>query len=956
MGIARIAGVAAMVLACAFGAPAAAQDEALAAAEAIDTSGQPEAAEAAWREVIKLEQARPQPRLEVLVAARTQIADSLYYRGRPDLAQAIYEEAVALIEASGQSESDLMSETLSNLGVMLTGQGRPLDDIAIQRRALAIRTRMHGPDDVSLATNYFNLGNALHEAGQPIEAAENVERGARMRLATMEPTDPDLFLSLTTAAGIIEASGDVETGIELARQALTLVSTYHRGHLFSGFVRGTLGKALVSAGRAAEAVPVLQTALQELDQAMGAQHPLTLTSIANLSVAQARLGHFAEAKELMLRSRPAESETAPDMARALISASNYAAEAGEEAEALRLGEEVYRATVERLAPDSALRARAAELLAVHLERAGEIGRALTLMREAREGLGLSADPEVQRLLQYDIHLGGLEIRNGEVEAGFRRVAEAADRLVPMMFDASESPELGVLNNGYYETFARAAEAAVDAGHPDAAFRFHQLAAYNPVARASRQVALRGLAGGNPVAANQLRAMQDAQRRLRALTIERTAHVGAGRTAEAARTADAIAVIEAQIAGPRESLAQSAPQLVALTAPEPLALATLQGRLGGNEGVYVAMPSRTRTTLLLITRDDVQAATLDRARNGIRPMVAAVRDSIALALVGGDEGFARFDLTAAHALYRMLFPVELRPGSDIDRLYVAATDALAQIPFDLLVTRAPAAGTALADAAWLLRDMAVEVPVTLAAIGQDTGRTGTRAPFAGIGAPALAGPADRPIQLAGLYRDGSVDVKAVRELPPLPAAEQELARMRAALGGGEALLLTGEAATERAVKTADLSRYGVLAFATHGLLANELDGLNEPALVLTPPESANEGDDGLLSAGEIAELDLAADLVILSACNTAAGATQAAPPYTGLAQAFLYAGAKSLLLSHWRVRDDAAARLSVATAEGSASGLNEAEALRRAKLALIADASVPGGAHPAIWAPFILIGR
>jgi CHAT domain-containing protein len=360
--------------------------------------------------------------------------------------------------------------------------------------------------------------------------------------------------------------------------------------------------------------------------------------------------------------------------------------------------------------------------------------------------------------------------------------------------------------------------------------------------------------------------------------------------------------------------------------------------------------------MLVTHDDVRAVAIARARSHVRPMVAEVRQSIEAGLAGGGEALAEFDLGAAHALYTMLFPEPLRPGAGIERLYVATSDALAQLPFDVLVTREPVPGARLADAAWLLRDMAIEVPVTLAAIGSETDAASTRRSFAGIGAPALGGPADAPIQLAGLFRNGSVDVEAVRDLPPLPAAAHELESMRRALGDGEAPLLIGAAATESAVKAMDLSRYGVLAFATHGLLADELDGLTEPALVLTPPDTPREGDDGLLSAGEIAGLDLTAELVVLSACNTAAGATQAAPPYTGLAQAFLSAGAKSLLLSHWRVRDDAAARLSVATVEGNARGWTRAEALRRAKLAMIADPSVPGGAHPAIWAPFILIGR
>jgi CHAT domain-containing protein len=95
-------------------------------------------------------------------------------------------------------------------------------------------------------------------------------------------------------------------------------------------------------------------------------------------------------------------------------------------------------------------------------------------------------------------------------------------------------------------------------------------------------------------------------------------------------------------------------------------------------------------------------------------------------------------------------------------------------------------------------------------------------------------------------------------------------------------------------------------------------------------------------------------VILSACNTSAGDASGGPVFSGLATAFAQAGANALMLSHWRVRDDAAARLSVETVRGAGRGLGRAEALRRAQLGLIGDRSLADSAHPAVWAPFVLI--
>jgi CHAT domain-containing protein len=147
------------------------------------------------------------------------------------------------------------------------------------------------------------------------------------------------------------------------------------------------------------------------------------------------------------------------------------------------------------------------------------------------------------------------------------------------------------------------------------------------------------------------------------------------------------------------------------------------------------------------------------------------------------------------------------------------------------------------------------------------------------------------------------------------------------------------------------------FATHGVLAGELDGTHEPGLILTPPESASADDDGYLSASEIAGLKLDADWVILSACNTAAGTASNAEALSGLARAFIYAQARALLVSHWAVDSYAAVKLVTGAVGAMARDpkIGRAEALRRAMIARI-DTGQPHEAHPASWAPFILVGE
>jgi CHAT domain-containing protein len=162
---------------------------------------------------------------------------------------------------------------------------------------------------------------------------------------------------------------------------------------------------------------------------------------------------------------------------------------------------------------------------------------------------------------------------------------------------------------------------------------------------------------------------------------------------------------------------------------------------------------------------------------------------------------------------------------------------------------------------------------------------------------------------------------------------------------------------------ELASYRVVHFATHGLLAGDVELMTclqgEPALVLTPPREPRDTDDnGLLTASRVAKLKLNADWVVQSACNTASGDKLGAEALSGLARAFFYAGARALLVSHWPVYSDAAVRLtSKAFAEIEADASDtRAGAMRRSMVALMDDVSEEDNAHPSVWAPFVLVGR
>jgi CHAT domain-containing protein len=296
------------------------------------------------------------------------------------------------------------------------------------------------------------------------------------------------------------------------------------------------------------------------------------------------------------------------------------------------------------------------------------------------------------------------------------------------------------------------------------------------------------------------------------------------------------------------------------------------------------------------------------------------------------------------------------------------------------------------AAWLIRSHAITVlpaASSLRALRQYAKTSQATKPFLGVGNPLLEGPDQlyaglreaarqrkrcgtlAPVVVAAapgrggaalvVQRGGIADVVDLRRAPPLPETADELCAVARVLGASESDVLLGARASEREIvrlsETGRLRNYRIVHFATHGALAGEASGSTEPGLLLTPPLTGSETDDGYLSASEIAGLKLDADWVILSACNTAAGEAKGAEALSGLARAFFYAGARALLVSHWYVDSNATvALIKEAFAElKSDPKIGRAEALRRSMLALI-DRGAERQAHPAAWAPFVVVGE
>ena len=173
--------------------------------------------------------------------------------------------------------------------------------------------------------------------------------------------------------------------------------------------------------------------------------------------------------------------------------------------------------------------------------------------------------------------------------------------------------------------------------------------------------------------------------------------------------------------------------------------------------------------------------------------------------------------------------------------------------------------------------------------------------------------------------------SLEKLNRLPDTAEEVRDIAVALGAQPDVdTFTGERASEKQVKTMDLSDRRVIAFSSHALLPWDLDGLDQPAIALSSPTVTGGDEDGLLTMSEIMKLRLNADWVVLSACNTGASEGEGAEAVSGLGRAFFYAGSRAVLVTMWPVETTSAKNLMTGlfSQYSKEKGISRAQAQRK----------------------------
>ena len=931
------------------------------------------------------------------LASVNNLAQLYLARGRLKEAEPLLRRALNAQKIAQGKEHPATLSTLNNLAGLYIKQGRYSEAEPLADRALETNRRTLGAEHPNTLTSMVILGALYLAQGRVSEAGPLLQLALETGERKLGGNHPLILSALENLAQLRLAQARYEEAEPLLRRSLSAKEqALGRNHPDALFSAGNLGAVYFGLGRQAEAEPLLKEVLAGYKRMLGDDHPDTLSALGNLAVLLTSQGRLAEATPFSELAASGQQQVLGDRHPATLQgfnnlASLYAAQnLYAKAEPLHrrvlegrrqvLGDE-HPGTIQSLG----------NLASLYFAQGGWL-RAAEFWRQSTAAIALREKR-------------GTRLAN--------RVSPGEKRGDPQV----ETYQFLCLIKALYRLEREAPVSVTSISNES--FVAAQWAQGSYAAQSLAQMAARG-AAGNAKLVGLVRERQDLVEEWRKhdefrnglLSIPPDQRNGAAETENNAW----MVTTNARVEEIDTELEDKFPDHAALASALPLRIAEVQSLLGEGEALvfFLHTPEVSQTPdesfIWVVTKTGGRWARAGMGPVALSEAVQTLRCGLDAAscasgantasTAAGAGAPAPFSHELAHRLYKALFGQveDLIKGKS---LLIVPTGPLAQLPFQVLQTKPPATFTDSASkkADWLIRHHALTVlPAvsSLKALRRVARPSMASKPLIGFGNPLFDGerastaqgtdfkeraalarakqrcpdsPQRRTASLSGAQavvqpvrmRGGLADTAFLRIQAPLPETADELCAVAQDLGANPAEIRLGARATEREIKrlsaAGELAKYRIVHFATHGALAGAVPGNAEPGLLLTPPEAPSEEDDGYLSAPEIAALKLDADWVILSACNTAAGGVQNAEALSGLARAFIYAQARAMLVSHWAVNSDAAVKLITGAVHRLAAdkAIGRAEALRRSMLALI-DHGSQQEAHPAFWAPFVLVGE
>lgn len=822
-----------------------------------------------------------------------------------------FESAVELYKEVLSPDHPDYATSLNNLGYHRYRMGMYQDALSLYRQALDIRERVLGPNDPVVADTLNNIAELYKSLERIDEVPPLLNRVLEIRSRNYSPDDPRLAAAMQNLAGAYELDprGDKFLAAQnLLEKALAIrLKSQRQDHPEVAGVVSKLASNLFNQNKYEEAEKKFLEALELRRKTQPPKHPEIAGTLAGLAQTHYELGNY-ESAEKELR-------------------------------------EVVAIRREVLSPNSVTLSEGYRWLARTLEKEGKFDEALQMMRQ---GSKIVETLRKQRLLSREHFYNHLEL----LAAASAAPGMDQRKLLEEAFIVGQRADFGETGSAVSKMAARFA--TKDKKLQDLVYERDEVEA-----------------------------------RLGLLERQLTDDLSKPPSKRRTDTRSKMAELDRRRDTIERRLEKEFPAYFDLVKPDPLTIAEVQAQLKPDEALISTVTGIRQTFVWVVTAEGASWHAAPVSSVWLEASVGTLRKSLDTEDLKRNIGLqgSLFDIGLSYEIYaHLLQPLE--PAFKTKKhLMIVPSGPLTSLPLQVLTVERPqilrpALGdlATYRDAAWLIRRHALSTlpsVKSLQALRKIDKRDYAQKPMIGFGNPKLtkrvpfvsaAASATRvaTAQTRGTDADASEIFNTLgifNSLEELPETEHELRTVASELGASPSDLRLGADATETSVRTADLASYKVVYFATHGLLADDLKTIGEPALVLTPPDKPSPSDDGLLTASEISDsLKLNADWVVLAACNTASGDRPGAESLSGLAKAFFHAGARALLVSHWRVDSNAATTLTTElfALQAKNKSLGRAEALQRAMLKQIEKAPSTAAdlwnAYPAFWAPFTVVGE
>jgi len=859
-------------------------------------------------------------------------------RGDLVTAESYYRRSLETAERLAPGSMPVAS-SLNNLGIMARDRGDLATAEGYHRRSLEIAEKL-APGSLDVAAMLNNLGIVARDRGD-LAMAESYYKRSLEIVEKLAPGSLDVARSLDNLGLVAYHRGDLATAESYHKRSLQIAEKLAPGSMNVAASLNNLGNVARSRGDLVMAESYHMRSL-EIKEKLAPESMKVASSLNNLGAVASVRGDLAKAESYYKHSLAIAKKLAPESLDVANTLNNLGAVASARGD-LATAESYYERSLgirEKLVPNSLDLAEVMYNLGVVAYDRGDLATAENYHKRSLQ-IAEKLAPGSMNVAASLNNLGAVASARGDLATaegyllGAARISDAQRTQI----SSHEGRSLFAEKNTSF--LANLVQIEAKLGKNGAAYHTLERLRGRGVAE---QMAAHGLdhkAGAPP----ELLKEQDGL--LNEMNISRTTLIRFSDRPDGVEAQAARAKIEQLGVKQREldgKFRLRAPKYALIKMPQSLDLPGVQATLDEGTLLLAYFIGDKESLVFVITKAVIKSYAIAKDAKAVEADVKNYRDRIE----------SRRDITSeGKSLYDLLLGPAQKEIDTCKRLLISPDGALNRLPFSALVVEAKPAdrgveavsnGPAYSKIVYLSDIKPIHQTISMTVYAETLKLRGRK-------------PAAQKLLAFGdpdydAYEETSKERAAKRglNLERLPATKVEVEEIAKILGSHD--VLVSSKATETAAKTvAHDARY--VHFACHGLLGGA-DPLNS-SLALTKDEK----NDGFLTAWEVMQMELSTDLVTLSACQTALGEVTVTEGVVGLTRSLLFAGARSVASSLWKVQDDPTACLMIQFYRNLTSGMTKDVALQRAMKTVRETkewkGKKPDWSHPKYWAAFTLTG-